>query len=111
MQHMPSSISAGDDHTAAPGENDAVETAMGTGSDEGAPGEHRPGPPLTPGESDLLDRLREQPAGKPLEAVEDSTAMTAAAEDDAVLPGFAGNDSGAGAADADVPAFVEPAGS
>lgn len=78
---------------------------MGTGSDEGAPGEDSAGPPLMSGESELLERLRENADGEPIQAVEDSSAMTAAAENDATLPGR-DNQTPDGTSDPGVPQFA-----
>jgi GFO/IDH/MocA oxidoreductase family protein len=61
---------------------------MGTGSDAGAPGDHRPDGPLSEDEQRMLAELERPAAGEPLAAVEDSPEMVQAAEDDSPLPDF-----------------------
>jgi hypothetical protein len=62
------------------------QTAMATGNDEGVPGEHRDGGPLTPDERQLLERLEHPDDTPAVPAVEDSPEVAAAADDDAPLP-------------------------
>jgi hypothetical protein len=63
------------------------DTAMATGNDEGEPGGHRDGGPLTPDERRFLDRLTDPDDDAPAQpAVEDSPEAAAAADDEAPLP-------------------------
>ena len=92
----------------------AGDSALATGSDAGAPGDHLAPAPLDDEERDMLDRLRadDAPAGDGEPALEDSPAVAEAANDDAPLS--VGNVGGPAAPgdlapeDADDPAFVAP---
>ncbi|GGM00064.1 hypothetical protein [Nakamurella endophytica] len=89
------------------------DSAMDTGSDAGAPGEHLPPEPLSGEDEQLLAALQDgagDGGGDGAEpAVEDSPAVAEAADDDSVLPV---TDTGAGtgepAADPLTPTFTEP---
>jgi hypothetical protein len=68
--------------------SETPDTAMGTGNDEGEPGQPD-SRPLEPDERQLLEAL-EQPADGPAEpAVEDSLEVALAAADDSPLPDLA----------------------
>ncbi len=69
-----------DEHAASIGDS-----AMDTGSDAGAPGDHLADLALTPDELALLAQLQE-PAADVVVPVEESAAEETAAEDDAPLP-------------------------
>jgi hypothetical protein len=67
--------------------SETPDTAMATGSDEGEPGEHPDGGPLTAEEQRLLERLEAPDDDTPAApAVEDAPEFAAAADDDAPLP-------------------------
>jgi hypothetical protein len=93
-----------------------VETAMGTQSEAGAPGEHLPPLPLTADEQTLADRLRAEVSTDRSDdadpAVEDSPAMVEAVEDDSVVPMEPADPAGNSDAAADplTPQFREPSG-
>jgi hypothetical protein len=82
-------MSASDEHPEIP------DTAMGTGNDEGEPGERHSGP-LSVEERQLLERLETPDDSPAAPAVEDSPEVAAAAADDAPLPTSAagGDDEG-----------------
>jgi hypothetical protein len=68
--------------------NSLPDTAMGTGNDDGRPGERLGGGPLDDQEHALLDKLRHDDR-KPVvtKAEEDTRAMWEAVEDDSVVLG------------------------
>ena len=80
------------------------DSAMSTGSEEGAPGTHLAEPPLTAQEQELLGRLREHdpPVVEPVEGL---PAVPVAADDDTVLPAGPGS---SGGGDSLTPQFSAP---
>lgn len=89
-------------------QQDVPESAMGTGSDAGTPGEHLDERPLTDDEVTLLGDISQDAPEVVDDVVEESPGVAAAVDDDSPLPPLPPERLDPDADDADTPRFREP---